>query len=235
MNSRTEWSRLRRRGRATTLLMLLAMLLPVQLSLSLPLAHPTSVAARETATIPGEADPFVDVLPGALAAAERAADELSAISMDVAFDPEMGTIGGEMIVTWRNPASEPLADVWFRLFPNAFYYGEGSLVVTDLTVDGAPVTPRAHARRHRAGRDAAGAGGARRERRDRAVLHHDGACRHHRLLRHLQPRHGQWLLGPGRLVPGPRGLRRGGWLGACRRPPPLAIRRTRRAPSTTCR
>ncbi len=110
---------------------------------SLPwhVASPTSVVARETATVAAVVDPFADVVPEALAAAERAADELSAIRMDVAFDPAIGTIGGEMSVTWRNPASQPLGDVWFRLFPNAFYYGEGGLLVADVTVDGAPVSP----------------------------------------------------------------------------------------------
>ena len=142
MNPRTGGFRLRRQGQSSILLMLLPMLLFMQLALSVPVAPPTSVAARETATVPGVADPFVDVVPGALAAADRAANELSAISMDVAFDPDLSTIGGEMTVTWRNPASETLADVWFRLFPNAFYYGEGSLVVTDLTVNGAQVTQR---------------------------------------------------------------------------------------------
>jgi hypothetical protein len=62
--------------------------------------------------------------------------------MDVAFDPALSTIGGEMTVTWRNSTKTPLTDVWFRLFPNAFYYGEGSLVVEDLSVDGTPVTPQ---------------------------------------------------------------------------------------------
>jgi hypothetical protein len=60
--------------------------------------------------------------------------------MDVALDPAIGAIGGEMSITWRNPASQPLEDVWFRLFPNAFYYGEGGLQVADVTVDGAPVS-----------------------------------------------------------------------------------------------
>jgi hypothetical protein len=104
-------------------------------------AYPTRVVARETATVPGTIDPFADVAAGALVPAERAADELSIIRMDVAFDPHMGAIGGEMSVTWRNPASEPLADAWFRLFPNASYYGEGGLQVEDVTVDGAPVSP----------------------------------------------------------------------------------------------
>ena len=101
----------------------------------------SSVWARDTATIPGQVDPFADVVPGALAPAERAADALSAYEMDVAFDPAAGTIGAEMTLTWRNPVAEPIEEVWFRLFPNAFYYGAGALTVADLTVDGAPVTP----------------------------------------------------------------------------------------------
>ncbi|MBA3450968.1 MAG: hypothetical protein H0T18_07135, partial [Chloroflexia bacterium] len=117
------------------LLLLCAMLLGVQT------ASPAMVRERDTATIPGARDPLADVVPGALAPAQRAADALSAYRMDVAFDPAFGTIGGEMMLTWRNPASRPLDEVWFRLFPNAFYYGEGNLDVVDLTVDGEPVIP----------------------------------------------------------------------------------------------
>jgi hypothetical protein len=123
----------------TTVLMLTAMLL--HLPLPWHATAPASVTARETATVPGVVDPFADVVPEALVSAERAADEFSAVRMDVALDPAIGAIGGEMSITWRNPASQPLEDVWFRLFPNAFYYGEGDLQVTDVTVDGAPVVP----------------------------------------------------------------------------------------------
>lgn len=101
----------------------------------------TPVLAADTASVPGPVDPFADVLPAALAAAERAAPELSAVTMDVALDPAAGTIGGEMTVAWRNTADVPLPEVWFRLFPNAGYYGEGSLAIADLTVDGVPVMP----------------------------------------------------------------------------------------------
>ena len=82
----------------------------------------------------------------ALAPAERAADELSAIRMDVALDPATGAIGGEMSVIWRNPASQPLEDVWFRLFPNVFYYG-GSCR-RRMSRDGAPVVPELALRHH---------------------------------------------------------------------------------------
>src|SRR5215203_2857358 len=129
----------RRMAKYAAVLLLTAMLL--HLPLPWHTTAPASVTARETATVPGVVDPFADVVPEALVSAERAADELSAVRMDVALDPAIGAIGGEMSITWRNPASQPLDDVWFRLFPNAFYYGEGGLQVADVTVDGAPVVP----------------------------------------------------------------------------------------------
>jgi hypothetical protein len=131
-----QW-RSERTAKRAVVLMLTVMLL----SLPWHAASPPSVVAHETATVAAVVDPFADVVPEALVAAERAADALSAIRMDVTLDPAIGVIGGEMSVTWRNPASQPLGDVWFRLFPNAFYYGEGDLRVADATVDGAPVVP----------------------------------------------------------------------------------------------
>src|SRR5215217_7338030 len=140
------WPRPWRSGRSAkrvTVLMLTAMLLYVHVQLPPPwhVASPTRVFAHETATVAAVVDPLIDVVPEARVAAERAADELSAIRMDVVLDPAVGAIDGEMSVTWRNPASQPLSDVWFRLFPNAFYYGEGGLQVADVTVDGTPVSP----------------------------------------------------------------------------------------------
>jgi hypothetical protein len=108
---------------------------------SLTAGWPMSAAAVDTAAAPGAVDPFADIVPGALATAERAAEELSAYRMEVNLDPATGTIGGAMTVTWRNPASQPLSDVWFRLFPNAAYYGEGGLSLTNLTVDGTAIEP----------------------------------------------------------------------------------------------
>lgn len=133
---RTPFSMMQWRARRSglfTLVLLVVLLVPPTWALP---AH-----AAETATIPGPVDPFADVVPSALAPAERAADQLSAITMDVTLDPGASSIGGEMTVTWRNPAPEPLAEVWFRLFPNAGYYGEGNLAIADLTVDGRAVTP----------------------------------------------------------------------------------------------
>lgn len=99
------------------------------------------LVAADTAAVPGTADPFADVIPAVLAPAEQAAEHLSAIRMDVAIDPAASAIGGQMTVTWRNPAPEPLGEVWFRLFPNAPYYGEGNLDITEAAVDGQAVVP----------------------------------------------------------------------------------------------
>ena len=97
--------------------------------------------AADATPVSDRADPFADVAPAALTSAERAASELSFVSLDVTLDPAANAIGGDMVVTWRNAATEPLDEVWFRLFPNASYYGEGNLAVADITVDGAAVIP----------------------------------------------------------------------------------------------
>lgn len=101
----------------------------------------TSAWAFDPASGPEAPDPFADVLPAALAPAEEAAMGMSAVQLDVALDPALSQISGEMTVDWHNAATTPLDEVWFRLFPNASYYGEGNLAVTEVTVDGASVTP----------------------------------------------------------------------------------------------
>jgi hypothetical protein len=100
-----------------------------------------SVLAHDPAGSPSPGDPFADVLPAALAPAEAAATTMSAVELDVALDPAASQISGEMTVDWHNAATVPLDEVWFRLFPNANYYGEGNLAVTEVSVDGTPVTP----------------------------------------------------------------------------------------------
>ena len=130
---RENRSLLFRRSAAWRVIALLALLLTT---------CPLRATATEGNLIPGGVDPFADVVPAALGPAAAAAERLSAVRMEVALDPAASTIGGEMTVEWVNPAAEPLAEVWFRLFPNAFYYGEGGLTIGDLTVDGEAVAPK---------------------------------------------------------------------------------------------
>src|ERR671916_2953618 len=99
-----QW-RSERMAKRAVVLMLTAMLLHLPL-LPWHAASRPSVVARETATVAAVVDPFADVVPEALVAAERAAETLSAVRMDVALNPAIGAIGGEMSITWRNPASE---------------------------------------------------------------------------------------------------------------------------------
>jgi hypothetical protein len=63
-------------------------------------------------------------------------DELSRYDVAARLDPATGTISGEQRVTFVNATGVPLDAVYFRLFPNAWYYGEGGLSVGDVTLDG---------------------------------------------------------------------------------------------------
>jgi hypothetical protein len=84
---------------------------------------------------------LADIPAALLPEAEQALRELSVVQITATLDPVQSTISGEMVVSWRNPITAPLSEVWFRLFPNAGYYGEGGMTVSEVTVDGLPVTP----------------------------------------------------------------------------------------------
>ncbi len=104
--------------------------------LAMLLLLPSSLAiARQEA-----AAPLAEVLPGQRASVESIAETLSAYRIEAAVDEAAGTVAGTATVTWRNPADVALSEVWFRLFPNAGYYGEGGLAVGEATVDGQPAT-----------------------------------------------------------------------------------------------
>lgn len=123
-------------GYPTWALCLLALVAPLgPLGWAVP-AAPTALAHAATATIADAA--LAEVLPNDRAAVAPVAAELSAYAMTAAIDPATGTIAAEATVTYRNEAPEPLAEVWFRLFPNAAYYGDGGLTVGPVRADGQP-------------------------------------------------------------------------------------------------
>jgi hypothetical protein len=72
--------------------------------------------------------------------AAQTAGHLSTYAMDLKFDPAASTIGGRERLTWVNAFDKPLNDVAFRLYPNAFYYGEGETTVDDVRVAGKAAT-----------------------------------------------------------------------------------------------
>lgn len=58
--------------------------------------------------------------------------------MTVRLDPENRTLTGTMSVDFVNLTGDTLSEVYFRLYPNADHYGEGSLDVTNVRVAGHP-------------------------------------------------------------------------------------------------
>ncbi|MEA2585316.1 MAG: hypothetical protein QOF33_3401 [Thermomicrobiales bacterium] len=118
---------LRRPGRLIAAFLLLIILI-------LPTACPpsTSLAAP---------DLYAAVLPDLRDSVEQQTKgELSTYTLDVRFDPVASTIGGRERLTFVNRFDEPLADVAFRLYPNAFYYEEGGTTIDDVRVAGESAT-----------------------------------------------------------------------------------------------
>jgi hypothetical protein len=96
-------------------------------------------AAAPPAIQPAEADGYEDLLPELRSEVIDEHDgELSRYAISARLDPVAGTISAEERVTFINPTGGSLDEVYFRLFPNAWYYGEGDLSVADVTVDGSP-------------------------------------------------------------------------------------------------
>jgi hypothetical protein len=60
---------------------------------------------------------------------------MPAYSLAAALDSKRRVIEGEMRVTYTNDTADSHDSIAFRLFPNAPYYGEGNLLVSNVTVD----------------------------------------------------------------------------------------------------
>lgn len=58
-------------------------------------------------------------------------------TLDASFDPEAGTLTGDLSVVWTNTTDAPQGSLPFRLYPNAEYYGEGLIELEAVSVDGA--------------------------------------------------------------------------------------------------
>lgn len=86
-----------------------------------------------------DTDVFPDILTDQQAAVSAATDgELDEYTLAVTLDPATSTVSGSERVVYRNSTGKTQPEVYFRLFPNAAYYGEGVTTVGDLTVDGEP-------------------------------------------------------------------------------------------------
>jgi hypothetical protein len=104
----------------------------VTLAMLASFIRPLGVVAESAAT-----DAYRDVLPerrGEIIA--RTSESISRYVIEAEIDPTTGTITGEQMVEFANATATSLDEVFFRLYPNAAYYGEGDLSVSDVTVGG---------------------------------------------------------------------------------------------------
>jgi hypothetical protein len=117
----------------------------VALALLLALSSVSGAFAGQTAIEPMQRQ-MSAVLPDSRATLEQQIDaELSRYELDVEFTREsgdnLGSISGELDLAWVNPADEPATEMLFRLYPNDARYGDGSLAVSDIEINGAEVDP----------------------------------------------------------------------------------------------
>ena len=124
---KSDRARARSRSRliaALTLVLILSAVLPI-------LVAPVTAA---------EVSAYDDLLPDSRDEVEAEfGATLSRYQISARLDPATGTIAGEERVEFVNTTGDALAEVYFRLFPNAAYYGEGGLTVADVAAAGAPV------------------------------------------------------------------------------------------------
>ncbi|MDQ3045126.1 MAG: M1 family metallopeptidase [Chloroflexota bacterium] len=100
---------------------------------------PLSVMGAAPASVP---ELYAPVLPEERAAVIAATDgQIDAYTLRVRLDPATSAIGGELAVSFTNQTVRPLTEVYFRLYPNAAYYAEGSLTIEAATVAGERVEP----------------------------------------------------------------------------------------------
>lgn len=99
-------------------------------------------------TVRGAAPAYDALLPEYRDAYEtRFSDQLIRYEIEIRFRPENNRITGTLRVVFPNFTGQPLDEIAFRLFPNALYYGEGYLAITEATVDGVAVEPAYEAER----------------------------------------------------------------------------------------
>ncbi len=86
---------------------------------------------------------YADVLPDALPAVAEASADLPRYTIDADLVVPGWTsparIDGTIAVDWRNPGPKPATTLPLRLYPNAPAYGDGSMAVSAIAVDGIPV------------------------------------------------------------------------------------------------
>ncbi|MCC6315638.1 MAG: M1 family metallopeptidase [Thermomicrobiales bacterium] len=107
--------------------------------LLLLLAGAPAAAQSATPIAAPTIDAWVDVAPTDRAAVrQEVADSLHHYRIDAVFDPERATIAADAAVLFRNTTTVALSEIYFRLFPNAAYYGDGALDIGPMLANGQP-------------------------------------------------------------------------------------------------
>jgi hypothetical protein len=95
----------------------------------------------QPAAAPSPAPPLPqDPLRTEFAADLEALPQASRYEVELTIDPETAHVAGAVQIEYTNTEQIALSDLYLRLFPNTPGYG-GQMDVTDLYVDGQPVTP----------------------------------------------------------------------------------------------
>lgn len=74
-------------------------------------------------------------------ATQPSTTDLTSYDLIAELEPERSRIAGTMTVDWINTTDESQESIYFRLFPNAGYYGDGGTVVLAAAADRVPVEP----------------------------------------------------------------------------------------------
>ena len=100
-----------------------------------------NVAAQEIATKPGW-DPSWPLSEEFISGYEgEIPNDLPAYHLEATLDDVNRTLSGRVSVEFTNFTGIPLAGIPFRLYPNAEYYGDGALAVSQVVVDGGEQEP----------------------------------------------------------------------------------------------
>jgi hypothetical protein len=79
------------------------------------LAAGAGMPAETPPPSPPVAPPVVSPTP-----LRRAADAVASYDLNARLDPVAKTVAGTLRLTWRNPSSQPVGELWFHLYLNAF-------------------------------------------------------------------------------------------------------------------
>jgi len=113
--------------------------------------HPTGSSLTDMPPAAPSATPLATPVPSPMATpiapeawpvATLAASPMATPVVEAGDPPlELATITGTQELHFVNDTGAPLEELYLRLYPNLRQYGEGRIVVRDITVDGVPIVP----------------------------------------------------------------------------------------------